>query len=395
MKKYVPLFCFVLSSFSEIQAQKNISLRIDPDNARGGTVSQVFDSIQFIPLETTKESMFGSIDQLEIVDSFFIILDKRSSHSILIFNRDGKFHSKIKTEGVDKFLGYFSVNKKANQIMVINNSEDKLLVYNFNGNLTNKIPYPRGKVNSLYYFRNGNVVYNFRRDTPLEPFDIGYSKDFTHITKYTNRYDPRYQDDQYNIMNDPINFSGELGSCMFSLPLDYTVYQLNDTGIIQKYTFIFPLEYSLPPNFSTDSTFADKRAQYVYRDHVHSKIIWDISPVYKIGNYLLFSVLDLTLKVYGIRNFLYNLKDGNLLSFSRVTGDSSSFYFPFLNTTLDKVEGVFGDKIFTSLPAVRILSLSKDMTEKVNYPQGLNELIKTGTKMNNPVIIQFKLKENL
>jgi len=395
MKKYFIFSCFFLSCLSEIQAQKNITLRIDPDNARGGTASQIFDSLEFIPLETTKESLLGSIDQLEIVDSFFIILDMRGSHSILIFNRNGKFHARIKAEGGNRFLGYFSINRKANQIIITNNFDDSLLIYNFNGNLVNKLPYPQEKVNSLYYFNNGNVVYNFRRNTPSEPFDIGYSKDFTDITKYINKYDPRYQDDQYNIMNDPINFSGEPGSCMFSLPFDYTVYELNDTGIIRKYTFVFPLGYSLPPDFSTDSMFADKRAQYVYRDHIHSKMIWDINPVYKVGNYLLFSVLDLTLKVYGIRNFLYNFKNGNLLSFSRVTGDSSSFYFPFLNTTLDKVEGVYGDKIFTSLPAVRILSLSKDITQEVNYPQGLDELIKTGTKMNNPVIIQFRLRENL
>lgn len=394
MKTYFILFSFLLCSLYKAYAQTDFTLRIDPDNARGGIASQLFDSIEFIPLQTTKESLFGSIDQLEITDSFFIILDFRS-HSILLFTRDGKFHCRIRPEGSDKFLGYFSINRKANQIIVTNNFGNKLLVYNFNGELVNKLPYPQEKVNSLYYFGNSNVVYNLKRNTPSEPFDIGYSKDFNLINKYLNKYDPRYQDDQYNLMNNTLNFSGEPGSCMFSLPFDYTVYQLNDTGIIRKYSFVFPLEYSLPPHFSTDSVFAGKRAQYVYRDHVHSKIISDISPVYKVGNYLLFSVQDLTLKVYGIRNFLYNLKNGNLLSFSRVTGDSSSYYFPFLNTTLDKVEGVFGDKLFTSLPSVRILSISKNADKEIHYPKGLDELIKTGTKMNNPVIIQFRLKENL
>jgi len=196
MKKYFIFSCFFLSCLSEIQAQKNITLRIDPDNARGGTASQIFDSLEFIPLETTKESLLGSIDQLEIVDSFFIILDMRGSHSILIFNRNGKFHARIKAEGGNRFLGYFSINRKANQIIITNNFDDSLLIYNFNGNLVNKLPYPQEKVNSLYYFNNGNVVYNFRRNTPSEPFDIGYSKDFTDITKYINKYDPRYQDDQ-------------------------------------------------------------------------------------------------------------------------------------------------------------------------------------------------------
>ena len=50
-------------------------LRIDPSGAYGGTYSEYFDDIEYIPLETTKESLFGYIVQLIITDSSFVITD--------------------------------------------------------------------------------------------------------------------------------------------------------------------------------------------------------------------------------------------------------------------------------------------------------------------------------
>src|SRR5579863_2552377 len=115
-----------------LRAQPTTTLRIDPENARGGTTGQVFDSVRFIPLETTKESLFGSIDQLEVTDSFFIILDIRG-RSVLVFNHDGKLHVKIPSGGIDKYFYYFTLDRQSREIIIKNNYADGLLVYNYDG----------------------------------------------------------------------------------------------------------------------------------------------------------------------------------------------------------------------------------------------------------------------
>lgn len=66
MKKI--LFIFVLLAPSILTNAQATILRIHPSSARGGIVSQLFDKIKFIPLETTKESLFGRIDQLEATE---------------------------------------------------------------------------------------------------------------------------------------------------------------------------------------------------------------------------------------------------------------------------------------------------------------------------------------
>lgn len=56
------------SQAGKVDSTGMVTLRIDPQTARGANVSQVFDEVKFIPLETTKESLFGSINDLKIVE---------------------------------------------------------------------------------------------------------------------------------------------------------------------------------------------------------------------------------------------------------------------------------------------------------------------------------------
>ena len=69
-------------------------IRIDPTYARGGAASFFFDEVNFIPLETTKNSFFGQIDKLIVTKEFYIILD-RETDAILIFKKNGAFYTKI------------------------------------------------------------------------------------------------------------------------------------------------------------------------------------------------------------------------------------------------------------------------------------------------------------
>ena len=52
---------------------QSTTIRIDPAHARSGTASQIFEEVNYIPLETTKESLFGKIDQLAVTEDYFIM----------------------------------------------------------------------------------------------------------------------------------------------------------------------------------------------------------------------------------------------------------------------------------------------------------------------------------
>lgn len=63
-------------------------------------LSEIVDSIQYIPLETKDECLIGGVDKLLLTnDSGYLIVDKEISSSVYLFDKDGKFLRKIGQRG--------------------------------------------------------------------------------------------------------------------------------------------------------------------------------------------------------------------------------------------------------------------------------------------------------
>lgn len=81
--KLVILVCHMVIG-NWVIGQKTPKIRINPGQAYGGTMQEYFDSIEYIPLETTQESLFGDISQLLVTDTGFVINDS-DTKTILFF----------------------------------------------------------------------------------------------------------------------------------------------------------------------------------------------------------------------------------------------------------------------------------------------------------------------
>jgi hypothetical protein len=399
MMRYLIALNLVLFA-SILRAQPTVTLRLDPDNSRGGSASQVFDSIEFIPLETTKESLFGSIDQLEVTDSLFIILDIRSN-SILFFHRNGKFYTKITTGGGSKYFYNFTLDRSAGEIAVMNNFTKGLLVYDLRGKFLRKPPSPDlDEVITLYRFPGNITLYNLRRSASCVSkggtlYDLRYTRGFDSIIRNLKPYNSRSENAEFSRMSNAFNFSGEEGSCMFSMPFDYSLYQFNDTGLLRKYQFIFPLLYSLPANFATDGAYCKLRAKYAYSTPGYESTITALERGYRFGDYLLFSTFNRKMLSNGDYNYAYNLKTGSLISFTRVTADSSSYYLPILSSAFEIIGTVYHGNIFSSVASFKLFAIKNELDKKVTYPKSLEAYFANGSKKDNSVIVQFKLKPGI
>ncbi|MCH5600427.1 6-bladed beta-propeller [Niabella ginsengisoli] len=107
MKKWMTIFCFIVyhSAFTQGVAKE---LYFEPGFAAGAGVSKVFAEVNYIPLQTTKKSIFGRIRKLIVSDQYFIIWDA-DTNFIYFFDKTGKFIKKyrppnctIKTIQLDK-----------------------------------------------------------------------------------------------------------------------------------------------------------------------------------------------------------------------------------------------------------------------------------------------------
>jgi hypothetical protein len=398
MRNYLTLF-LTFCQFFFLSAQNVTTLHIDPENARGGTVSEVFDSIRFIPLETTKESLFGSIDQLEVTDSFFIILDVRS-HSILLFRRNGQFCRKITTGGANKYFYSFVLDREAQEIVVSNNYANALLTFDYNGHFLRKLTYP-GRIGEMVRFPGNIVLYTNLRSAQVQPsdhilYDLTYSKGYDSVIKTVKPYNAKYEDGEYNVLGTRLNPSEQDSTCLFSTPFENVIYQLNDTGVLRKYQFIFPLTYSLPRDFATDIGYAGRRAKIAYADAGYRSTITSLDKYFLYNEYLLFSPFSRRITEGPIDyNYAYNLQTGRLLSFFRVTPDRSSYYIPLLASISEEVHTIHKGVLYSSISSVEMLSLKNSLDKKVDYPPVLNAYFGHANRLDNAVLIAFKLKSGL
>ena len=195
--------------------------------------SDVFSSVELIPLETTDLSLIGAISKIVVKDSVIYILDPKSK-SILLFNKKGKYLNKIRNIGLgpneyieasdftlltnndimvlDAETGRFIQFKKdgtpfrtynlpfsADGVECINDSlfafngssyEDKLIVWNMMENkvinsffdydqrYSTRILKPLIKYDHSVYFtlENSSVIYDVTDDEPREKWYIDFGK---------------------------------------------------------------------------------------------------------------------------------------------------------------------------------------------------------------------------
>lgn len=111
-------------------------VRLDP--YRRGTIrtADFVDSVEYLILESTPESMIRRIDRLCVMDSLLLVADY-ASRSVFIFDREGRYRSRISRIGRSR-EEYVSMNAVAfdtlrSEVLVHDLMTEKLLVYGLDG----------------------------------------------------------------------------------------------------------------------------------------------------------------------------------------------------------------------------------------------------------------------
>ncbi|WP_439483303.1 6-bladed beta-propeller [Cyclobacterium plantarum] len=99
------------------------SVTINPKNAfKSIKLSEIVDSVSYIRLENTKESLIGKAHEIVVKNKFIYVRDA-INQAVLIFDLDGKFVSKLhkKGEGPDEYIRMegFLVNEEEGYIDIL------------------------------------------------------------------------------------------------------------------------------------------------------------------------------------------------------------------------------------------------------------------------------------
>lgn len=401
-----------------VDTSKTVILRVDPANAMGGNASEIFESVDYIPLETTKESTFGRIEQLEITPDRFIILDE-NTNCILLFKRDGKFVAKIK--GGDKKMagGYsfdysikiydFKVNRWTKEIM-FSSIDMKTRVtsyhfYDFDGRkLRDLVRGPKDPELNMAMFIGKNLMVNasnlddYKEAGTDTRYQIDYIQDLKEIRQRSFAYQVKgleIEGDIMSVASGPLFHYGTDTAVFFTKHYDYNIFRITPHTVELAYKFIFPLINVLPADIITNSGYKDKRMKYL-KDHPDA--IYGLGNCFRTGNNLSFKATNSTID-FKQSSMIYNLKSGSVIGLGHITTDALSYFLPVADDQMYNFTGFIasdGKYLYSSFSSVRMFEAREAITDKnIKYNPVLSDYFSKGKKEDNPVLVQIKLKDDL
>jgi hypothetical protein len=400
------IFLHTTAQTGKIDSTQMATIRIDPQSARGAAVSQIFDEVKFIPLETTKESLFGNIAQLKVATNKYLIYDY-DTKAILIFSDEGKYINKIdatklQTDKEDKekaqSYGFRTVNEDGNNYIVVftgNNVQyftmdgkfiKKVKNYSYsdeikmsNGNTLAKLGMYIKKGKDSTYYRL-NLIDKVKKDT------VGYFKFDTKL----------YETDDWYGDGGISQYAPN--EAFWSNFYDYNLYKITPEKVSLAYKFILPAINTLPKDFITNPIYVKKRFEYFEKN---KKIIHGLGKSYLLGDNLYIRFSNIFWDKDQKKNLIYNIKTSELISFQDLEPDSLSSFLPITDSGFgydfeNRGFLAFEDgKFYTSYSSLAMFAFKERSAGKtLKYPPLLENYFKNADRKSNPVLVIFKPKTN-
>jgi len=422
IKKSTLCFLFGLTTLLlpalNISAQHLPKIRIDPAQAYGGTVSEYFEKLEYIPLETTKASIFGDVERLIITDSSFIIVD-RDTKSVLFFSRDGRFLSRQKCSS-DAFprISYFK-DKGIVDIYCVNSlgaiksdKENKPAVWTFTSTgvqvTDNKIHMGINYKAALMMPLEKDFFLSFRtcalyanensKDTLVSLADV-----YRHDTLYKSIVMCNPMDEfAFCTLGGSLSTSNVIDNneIFVSKQLSHIVYKLNKDTAMKVFQLVLPANRSIPSDIFTYTSRKklDTIQKMIWQN---PNIVTHISNIHFIGNKMFLKLnsfrypsIESSEAVYQY-NLIYDTVTKKIVSLERMSSDSKNHYLPIsgrraVQNGLDYHDGYF----FTAISSLQMFnSRASTKGKKPQYPDALQKYFKTQNKKSNPVIVMMSFKE--
>lgn len=165
---FIVLFClFATSGFS----QKEIDMKGAIGNKQEIKLSEIAQSIRYIPLETTEECLLNTDLKVYYGEEYLFVLDEKEPGNFYRFTKEGKFLNKIGQvgEGPKEYIRSltFMVNEDKQEFIITDFQRGEFVVYSYEGAFIRRMKFPENTfVMNAATLCNGNLVYannNFYR----------------------------------------------------------------------------------------------------------------------------------------------------------------------------------------------------------------------------------------
>ena len=294
---------------------------------------KIFESIGYIPLETTQTSRFSEINQLEVTQNHLVVLDRGTS-AILVFLKNGKFQFKITASSIREF----SINEVTDQIVFQDNYLGQTFRYDFTGKLLEAWTTPFVHSAHVFVDSTHRAFYRYfvdKRDVgKFSNSNIVISDQAGAISNGFLSYDTSAINFR-EVLNPDKQFYKSNGTTYFIQPYVNRIYRIESDKLIADFNLNFEEKYKLPDSFLTDKRYLRHRLDYFQDNPQKIALVRDF---YIVDSMLAFKALasnwyDIILYDLKTRESLsaYQLgsspANNNLpLGTSFIAADTTSFY---------------------------------------------------------------------
>lgn len=385
------------------------TLYFDPASTIGAPASRIFESITYIPLETTKQSLFGQISRLVVTPQYFIIFDY-DTQGLYFFDKSGKFIKKYKDDKYTVGNMQFFEKENALYLLQVNRNfrpteqeRDELIRNPFSKNnrkyaravlyelsdvqkeQVKEIPDFTVYMANPYYFAPKQWAYSIVLEDKDAKDSVDYELKISDGNKTLRAYFP-YAKRKSSYLSDPGNIeffsTSNTNTLLFTRPYNYSIYQLTPDSISHLFNFVLPFENTVPKNFF-NKEFSSRNELREFKQ-TNPSYVWKINGLVPFNNYLFFS-LDYQKRD---RRFLFDRNGNRFYNINRITPDSSNAYLPIMGWNIQYYDNT---ALYSSISSDAMFrSKETEQNKKPVYSELVKTYFDKSKSSANPVIIILK-----
>jgi hypothetical protein len=206
---------------------------------------EIFDSYEYVALETTEDNLIGDISAIEVTDSRIYVLDKRMRKACFVFDREGKYIGKIdrmgRGPGEYTYIQDMQVHDGLVYFLTFPNA---VMVYTEEGKFVKKHDL-KDRFNHFMMLDENTIWLSSEKSN-----DTGYEFILydCNTGEYVAQVDPFEKRNEFGYQFQPFTVVDE-GDIWTTKRFGSTIYSLTEDALTPLYDFKFNTKEQIPDNY--------------------------------------------------------------------------------------------------------------------------------------------------
>lgn len=381
-------------------------IRISPDHAMGGEVSDYIEDIQYFKLERPTKGWIENITAAYTIDKHVVLIDNRKGELYLYNNggeliadsfvpRDVATSNRLTINIDNRSLYTSSFSKKAKDdndvlldgdrytlrgewqeelVLCTQDIEGKTLILSSCARLDDRtwVFYER-PANS--YAKKTATILALQKDNDMIP--LLQLDTLTRNLEETNVSGGGFYS---SVLNDEL-------IAYYAHPYSYELVEINTNGISKVYKFVLPQKYTVPADIYDHPDYIEKGVlPYFQEIAANRSLVRQLDNVIRYKDYLVFSFMASS----GGGRYAYSLKTGEFVNLRSLVPDTGNSFLPlFARMT---ITGLFSDGEY-----LYNIVYPQDVQQSIMYlyegeGRAVPDWVRDMANYDNPILVRFKLK---